>query len=423
MRYSQLLEKLRGQLPTDKPVYVGYSGGLDSSLLLRMACDATDGQQVIAIHCNHGISTNADNWQKFCELQASNHNAQLVVEHLDFSDGFSEAAGREARYRVFASHMAEGAVLLLGHHANDQAETVLFRLFRGTGLRGLAGIPATRAFAGGTLIRPLMALTRANIEKIAREKGIDWVEDESNQADQFDRNYIRLKLLPVVLERWPRAISAISRAAGFLRDDIALLDDFADELLVRVDYLKHEQIDVVASLDLTQLSKLPGRQQSLVLKRFLSRSLGLVPEALNAGEALTQFLDSKADADPVYMLDGKELRRFNLRLFLLHSVEKKAVDEQQERRWSGRAPLVLENGVLSLTQGAPDEFVVRFRSGGERLKPEGRRHSQTLKKLMQEYRIEPWIRDQIPLIYQGERLIAVGDRIFCTEHRFEWVRK
>lgn len=424
MSYAQLLEKLRRQLPADKPVYIGYSGGLDSSLLLRMASEATDdGQQVIAIHCNHGVSPNADHWQKFCELQSGNQNIQLVVEHLDFSGGFSEAAGRDARYRVFASHMSEGSVLLLGHHADDQAETVLFRLFRGTGLRGLVGIPATRAFAGGTLIRPLMALTRAKIEKIAREKGIDWVEDESNQTDRFDRNFIRLKLLPVLLERWPRAISSIQRTSEFLRDDIALLDDYADELLVRVDYRKNEQVDVIASLDLVQLSKLPVRQKVLVLKRFLSSSLDKVPETLNAGEILTQFLDSKADAEPAYTLDDKELRRFNQRLFLLRDTPKKAVIEQQGLRWNGHAPLVLENGILSLTQGAPDEFIVRFRSGGERLKPEGRKHSQTLKKLMQEYRIEPWIREQIPLVYQGDRLIAVGDRIFCTEHRFEWARK
>lgn len=422
MSYAQLLEKLRWQLPADKPVYIGYSGGLDSSLLLKMACEATNGKQVVAIHCNHGVSPNTDRWQKFCEHQASNLNTQLVVEHLRFPDGFSEATGREARYRVFASHMSEGAVLLLGHHADDQAETVLFRLFRGTGIRGLAGIPATRAFASGTLIRPLMDLTRAKIEKIAREQSIDWVEDESNQSDRFDRNYIRLKLLPAVLERWPRAISSIQRATDFLRDDIALLDDFADELLGRVDYRKNEQIDVIADLDLDLLSKLPVRQQSLVLKRFLLKCLGLVPEALNIGEALSQFLDSKADTEPVYALGDNELRRFNSRLFLLPSDRHKLISEQ-ERRWDGRAPLVLENGVLSLTYGAPDEFVVRFRSGGERLKPEGRRHSQTLKKLMQEYRIEPWIRDQIPLIYQGDQLIAVGDRIFCTEHRFEWARK
>jgi len=421
MSYSQLLEKLREQLPADTSVYVGYSGGLDSSLLLRMACDATIGQQVVAIHCNHGISPNADNWQIFCEDQAAELNVQLVVEHLDFPGGFSEADGREARYRVFASHMPEGAVLLLGHHADDQAETVLFRLFRGTGLRGLAGIPATRAFANGVLIRPLMTLTRADIEKIARKQGIEWIEDESNLTDAYDRNYIRLEVLPAIRRRWPRAISSIHRTSGFLRDDIALLDDFADELLARLDYQKKAQLDVIASLDLQLLSELSERQKPLVLKRFLFMNLGLVPEALNVEEALSQFLASKADSGPVYALGNTELRRFHSRLFLLHA--QKEQESLQERQWDGRAPLVMTNAVLSMVAGSPENFIVCFRSGGERLKPEGRQRSQTLKKLMQEYRIEPWVRDQIPLIYQGKHIIAVGDRIFCTEHRFEWVRK
>jgi tRNA(Ile)-lysidine synthase len=418
--YQQLINQLREQLPTGKPVYVGYSGGLDSSLLLQAACDAFDDQPIIPVHCNHGVHPESGNWQKFCEQQASRLNTRLVVEQLDFPRGFTEAAGREARYRVFASHMEEGSVLLLGHHADDQAETVLFRLFRGTGMRGLAGIPVSRKFASGSILRPLMGYSRKMIEAMAREKQVDWIEDSSNKDDAYDRNYIRNKVLPVILARWPNLVPAIQQLSGYLRDELILLEDYADELLKRLDYRKNEQIDVVASLDLQELSTLPDRQKTLVIRRFLSRDHES-PESLNLDEILTQFLSAKADAEPRYPLGDKELRRFNQRLFLLKAQGESA--PEQERTWDGRAPLVMSNGILRLLKGSPDSFVVRFRSGGERLKPEGRKHSQTLKKLMQEYHIEPWLRHQIPLIYQGETLIAVGDRIHCTGHRFEWVRK
>jgi tRNA(Ile)-lysidine synthase len=421
VNYQQLIKHIQVQLPDDGPVYVGYSGGLDSSLLLRAVCDAVLNQQVIAIHCNHGVNPEAGQWQQFCEQQATSLNAQLVVEKLDFPQGFSETAGREARYEVFASHLKEGSVLFLGHHADDQAETVLFRLFRGTGLRGLTGIPQTRKFASGTIVRPLMSLSRSEIEAMAREAKVEWVNDASNQDDAYDRNYIRHNLLPIIIKRWPNLIHSIGKLSDHLEDEVKLLDDYADELLNHLDVKNNGQIDVIASLDLTALSRLQARQQSLALKRFLSIHLDVLPESLNLSEILAQFLSSSADAEPLYELGDQELRRFNQRIYLLEA--QKPGNTEQDRPWDGRAPLVVANGILRLLEGPPENFVVRFRSGGERLKPEGRNHSQTLKKLMQEYQIEPWLRHQIPLIYQGDKIIAVGDRIHCTEHRFEWVRK
>ena len=408
-------------MPTNQPVYVGYSGGLDSSLLLHAVCDALDNQRVMAIHCHHGISPEADRWQKFCESQAQQLNIQLVVERLNFPDGFTEAQGRKARYKVFANHMQEGGLLLLGHHADDQAETVLFRLFRGTGTRGLAGIPAERVFARGTLIRPLIGRTKSELENMARAQAIEWIEDESNENQTFDRNFLRHRLLPVVQKRWPNAITSILRTADRLRQDVGLLDDFADELLVRVDFENKGAGDVLASINVEKVAALSKSQQSLLLRRFMSVSLGSIPEALNTDEVLSQFVLAKPDAEPFFPLGETELRRFHSRLFLLRTQEK--VAPEQDRQWNGRAPLDLSGGTLSLAKGDPGDFTVRFRSGGERLKPEGRKHSQTLKKILQEYAVEPWIRDRIPLIYQDDQIIAVGDRIFCTEHRFEWVRK
>jgi len=422
MSYSQLLEQIVNQLPTtNKPVYVGFSGGLDSSLLLHAVCDVLDNHRVVAIHCNHGISPDADQWQKFCEHQAQKLKIQLVVERLHFPNGFSEVEGRDARNKVFSSHMQEGALLLLGHHADDQAETVLFRLFRGSGARGLAGIPAERDFVRGTLIRPLITHPKSDLKEIALAQGIEWIEDESNKDQSFDRNYIRHKLLPYVQSRWPNAIKSILLSAKRLRQDIGLLDDFADELLARVDYIGENASDVIGSMDIEKVGMLPAPQQSLLLRRFLFVNLGMIPEALNAEEALSQFILSKPDSEPLYLLGKTELRRFQARLYLLPA--QKNMAPEQARPWNGKAPLDLAGGTLSLIKGEPEDFTVRFRSGGERLKPEGRKHSQTLKKILQEYSVEPWLRDRIPLIYQGGQLIAVGDRIFCTEHRFEWVRK
>jgi len=421
MNYSQLLEQIGSQLPKNKTVYVGYSGGLDSSLLLHAVCDVLDSRRIVPIHCNHGISPDADRWQKFCERQAQQLNINLIVVRLHFPNGFSEAEGRDARNKVFSSHIQEGAFLLLGHHADDQAETVLFRLFRGSGSRGLAGIPAERDFAKGTLLRPLITCQKSDLKKIALAQGIEWIEDESNKDQSFDRNYIRHKLLPYVQSRWPNAIKSIMLSAERMRQDIGLLDDFADELLARVDSSSENASEVIGSLDIEKLGMLPVSQQSLLLRRFLSVNLGMIPEAFNTEEALSQFVLAKPDSEPLYSLGKTELRRFQTRLYLL--VAQKKVALEQDRKWNAGTPLDLAGGTLCLIKGDPKDFTVRFRSGGERLKPEGRKHSQTLKKLLQEYSVEPWLRDRIPLIYQDNQLIAVGDRIFCTEHRFEWVRK
>lgn len=427
--FEELIQAIRSQLPEKVRILVGFSGGLDSSLLLHATAAAFPGSEILAIHCNHQVSPNADDWQEFCKQQAENLGVSFVVEKLGLTGGFTEEKGREARFKAFAKHMQtehrqiehrqKSSVLLLGHHADDQVETFLFRLFRGTGLKGLTGIDDRRVFTTGEIIRPLLAFSREQLEKIAIGQNLQWIEDDSNQDESFDRNFIRQALLPKIVERWPTAKRQIHNLVSHLRDDLELLNEYADGLIAQSDLKEHED---QRSLSLEELKKLELKQQRLALRRLLHLETGIQPNAGDIEEICKQVILSSFDAEPCLVFNGLEIRRFKSRLYLMPvSMDKVSCEEEIE--WDGLAPLYLEGlGELSLVSGEPGPFIVRFRQGGERAKPLGRDHSQTLKKLFQEYNIEPWLRPKLPLIYLGDQIISVADRIPCSEHQFGFRR-
>lgn len=401
-------EQLRTYLP---PVaspsaiwWIGFSGGLDSTVLLHALTQLALPVQLRAVHINHQISPNANAWQTqcadFCAQYAVPFHAEKVrVENA--GKGIEDAA-RAIRYAVFEKNLAPNDVLFTAHHANDQAETLLLRLLRGTGPRGLASMAAVRALGAGLLVRPLLHFSRADLEAYARVHQLQWVEDESNLDDDYDRNFLRNQVMPQLQDRWPEFKRKWQQTAELCAQQEAIIEEIAREDLHRAAPLAAR---VGQSIELEALRKLsPARQQNLL--RFWLRSLHYTtPEQLHWQQIEQQIIHGREDAQTRVSWGNVALQTYRQRLYLL-PVQLPDMQLQFELAPSHTSP--------RLKADLPD-VQIRYRIGGERCKPAGRAHSQTLKKLLQDYGLEPWLRDTVPLVFSGDYLVAVGDLWVCAD--------
>jgi len=369
-----------------KRIVVGLSGGVDSVVLLHALSTAA---KVRAVHVHHGLSPNADAWARFCRRLCKRLGVPLTVRRVTLAKR-SEAAAREARYGVFRG--IDFDVLALAHQLDDQAETVLMRLLRGAGVQGAGAMRPVTRFSGGTLARPLLETSRESILAYAREQRLDWIEDESNASDAFARNFIRLRIAPLLAERYPRWREALARAARH----------FSERQL--------------------------GEKQ--LLREFLaSRSLKAPSEA-----KLVEMLKQLGSAGPRTLIehDGARLRLYRGQVRL----DGKAKGEFQPVAWRGERQLELPalGGELRFRRAKGRGIDPRFakgltiglRSGGERLQLDARRPRRTLKNLFQEAGVPPWERERLPMLYRGGELVwapglGVDVRFQSAKNSSGWV--
>lgn len=432
------------ELPvTPRRLLVAYSGGLDSTVLLHLlsrvhSLFASQSSQLTrssnvaqqlettivieAIHVNHNLSANASQWQEHCETQCETLNIPIYVESVVITVAGKglEAAARQARYMAFEKHLDDETVLLTAHHADDQAETLLFRLARGTGLHGLSGIQRYRRLGDGIIARPLLTISRDDLERYAEQYKLSWVDDESNEDKNFSRNYIRHAVIPILNKRWPKTVVQFSASANHMADSQFLLNEYLQHDFIACDR-KTERVGESISLHALQAFSL--NKQAHILRYWLELLECKLP-SMAVLEQIKNLLTAQSDAIPTVKLDLFDMRRFNNRLFLLpksfiYSLDAARVSasyvlsENQNLYLPGDFCLSFKRMERSFVRGDTPSlsasFHIRFRQGGERARPQGRQHSQTLKKLLQEYKLEPWLRDIVPLIYRGDDLVAVGD--------------
>jgi tRNA(Ile)-lysidine synthase len=406
-------------------ILVGLSGGMDSVLLLKLLSEQIDSKLIEAVHINHGLSDNADQWQQFAEDYCRQLGVGFYTEKVQLvvSGEGIEAAAREARYSVFESRLKKDGLLFLAHHADDQVETVVYRLLRGSGSKGLAGMPESRPLGLGQLIRPLLAYSKEAIHREAGDRALKWIEDESNIDDRFDRNYIRNHIIPVIAKRWPEYPQAIMHSAGLSDQADQLSRALALEDLTRLD-LSEERAGWSISLDgLSGLSVL--RQKNLL--RYWSEIKKLpAPSSKIINEILSSVVAARQDASPEVIWQTQCWARFQNRLYLLRC-QHKHTKQTQSIQWDMQHPLILADKSRLDVQhvkgsglvAAADSVEVCYRQGGERCKPQGRGRSTSLKKLLLEYQLPPWLRDRVPLFYVQDQLVAVGDLWVCEG----WVAK
>jgi tRNA(Ile)-lysidine synthase len=388
---------------------VGYSGGLDSSVLLHLLAGLRESAvfTLSAVHIHHALSPQADFWAQHCAQVCRELGVPLEVhrvEVLPVGEGL-EAAARAARYRVF--EQIDTDFLVLAHHQDDQAETVLLQLLRGAGLKGLAAMPEVRPLAGKqSLLRPLLAATRAEITAWATDRGLGWIEDESNTDVRIARNALRQEVFPRLTEHFLDATRTLTQAAGRFAEAALLLDALAD--------LDGREAISADGLALPLLSALPEPRARNLLRHFLALSgVEIHQEALH--EALRQLLTARPDAQVLVNFGSCSLRRY--RHWAVLERQRPRPESPSALTWQGESRVELgEAGCLSF-QATTGEGVnlmrgnvsIRFRSGGERLRPGVERPRRTLKNLLREAGIPAWQREALPLVYIDEKLAWVAN--------------
>lgn len=397
--------------------WIAYSGGVDSHVLLHLLAQLRATKKNIpplsVIHINHQLNPSAAAWAEHCQAVCAQLGIECIVETVavvrNSGDGI-EAAARSARYAAFERHVQENELLLQAHHRDDQIETLLLRLLRGSGIRGLAAIPITRSLGNGQLLRPLLNTSRAEILDYALRHQLQWIEDDSNANPQFDRNFLRLTVLPQIAERWPAYRSTLARVSEQAREAEQLFDALAAQDFAAAN-MPVGALSVVACLALE-----PARRRNLL--RYWLQQLQLPLPTREQLLQLDSILSARIDAEPCVQWSGAEIHRFRDGLYAMPTLP--AVPQVIDESWRPAAECSIQGlGVLRtqhlLGQGlrADCDYRIRSRRGSERCKPLGRAHSQTLKKLLQEYSVPPWLRDRLPLIYCGDQLAAVADLWVC----------
>lgn len=393
---------------------VALSGGLDSVVLLHLALawqrQRLQPHTLRAIHVNHGLQSQSNSWasvcQQICDRLAVPLDIVPVAVQGDSGKGLEDAA-RDARYAAFERNLRSGEALLLGHHADDQAETQLYRMMRGSGLAGFAAMPECRLLGQAQLYRPLLSQTRQALAELARESDLLWIEDPSNANDHYDRNYLRNRVLPILKRRWPDASERMERNARHGREAVMLLNELAEMDAACIVEASTGDLLLEPLLELSE-----PRQRNFI--QWWLRTSGLPPlgekQLLNA---LPEFLAARTDGAAGISGSGFVIRRYNGRAMVLnqallaHRPESTLWQPPGELSW-GAGQLVAERsegeGLVPFGSG----FTVRSRQGGEHIVlASGQR--QPLKKWLQGRRIPPWERAALPLVWQADVLVAVGD--------------
>lgn len=404
--------------------WIALSGGLDSCVLLHALAVLGLPVNLRALHINHQISPNASRWQAHCEELCATLGIAFTavkVEVKNTGRGIEDAA-REARYQVFGQYLQAGDYMFTAHHADDQAETLLLRLLRGTGPRGLAAMAQARPFAAGILYRPLLSFTRSQLEVYAEAHGLQWVTDESNSDDHYDRNYLRNQVIPLLRERWPAFTGKWQQTAELCAANEALVEELATQDLLLAG-LQPELVGTSVSLNyLAGLSL--GRRHNL-LRNWL-RGQGLsTPEQAHLKQFEQQILRGRQDAETRVDWGNVSLRVYRERVYALPLADLPQIPVaapafgQQMALGGGYQLLATPGSALnkSCLQADLPHLQIRFRQGGERCRPAGRAHSQTLKRLLQDYGVAPWLRESLPLVYSGEQLVAVADLWICEGYQ------
>ncbi|WP_119719080.1 tRNA lysidine(34) synthetase TilS [Cognatilysobacter tabacisoli] len=393
---------------------VGFSGGLDSTVLLHLLADDADARArgLRALHVHHGLHAEADRWAEACAATCVALDVPLTtvrVAVVPDGDG-PEAAARAARHAAFAEALREDEVLALAQHRDDQAETFLLRALRGSGVDGLAAMRRWQAIGALRVWRPLLDVDREALLAYATHHRLAWSEDPSNADDAFDRNFLRQRVLPLLRERWPHAGAALAQSAAHCADAAALLADEDAHALARLRTLDPHAISR------TGLPGLPAPRRARVLRAWIAE-LALPPLPARGVEAIERdLIHARADADARFAWHGAEVCAW--RDLLRAGRVRAPLPPHWQARWDGRTPLPLPDGGLLALDGVEallEPVTVRTRAGGERIALPGRDHSHALKHVLQDLGVPPWERAHLPLVVDARGDVqAAGDLVYAA---------
>jgi len=438
------------------PLVIAYSGGVDSQVLLyalaSLKAKALLKNTITVCHVNHGLSENAQQWQAFATQQCQQVNLPLVVFQVDIqaqAQQSLEALARDARYNSLQSTSLSSSIILTGHHSDDQAETFLLALKRGSGLKGLSAMVAETQQGKDLLVRPFLAISRAQIIEYANAHNLTWVEDESNVDTRFDRNFIRQKVMPLITKRWPSMVNTINRSSDHCREGQLLLDELAAEDLIlcqqhTVTNSKNAKTSKILSVK--ALQQLSTARFNNLIRYFLAHNRCLMPSTEQLNQ-LKQQLNASSDKNPAVKVGENYFRRYKSALYLTEnfkdisdwSVELKTLNRNQEielpdnlgklqfsvnqpkRNKDQQSEVEVrqsDSKHLLITLPSINSHVsIRFSHNNPTCLPDYRNHSRPLKKVLQELNIPPWQRKRIPFLYYDGVLVAAIGYFVCKKNK------
>ncbi|MFT4938793.1 MAG: tRNA(Ile)-lysidine synthase [Paraglaciecola sp.] len=415
---------------------VAYSGGLDSHVLLHAMASLREqfGFSLAAIHIHHGLSQNADLWQLHCEQVCSElavplQSARVKVQKA--SRQSLEALARELRYQKLTELAPQYSVVMLAQHQDDQLETVLLQLKRGAGPKGLAGMANQWSAVAKDdsllteYLRPMLDVSQKQILAYAKTHKLSWQEDESNQNIDFERNFLRHQVLPILTERWPELAGSVSRSARLCAQQQELLDEIS---LQKLSDLRSSN----NSLDINKLLLLSDAWQLQVVRVWLAEQQIQSPSQAVLEQLKAELFEASDDANPIIRWQDWQFRRFYQQLYVLAiSADLSGVTIP----WDGQASIVLPQGLGQLVfqpctdiNIKPDikpclldknagEINIRFGGYGDKFKPAGQANSKPLKQWFKVWKIPPWERNRIAIIVQNSlvKALLVDNKLLLAE--------
>ncbi|MCJ8320555.1 MAG: tRNA lysidine(34) synthetase TilS [Colwellia sp.] len=442
-----------------RPIVVAYSGGIDSQVLLhalsQLKLKNLLSNELSVCHINHGLSRNSRTWQqaaeKFCQ-QLSLPIQVFEVNVKEVAGESLEALAREARYKALKAYAANNALIVTGHHLDDQSETFLLALKRGAGLKGLSAMAETvklhfsSPLASTTepseqlLVRPLLNVPRKEIDSYALAHKLTWVEDESNEDLRFDRNFIRHQIMPLLTNRWPAMLTTIKRSSEHCQEGQLLLTELAQQDLANCQLSP-------SSLSVYELTQLSSARFNNLIRYFLEINQCLMPSTKQLQQIQWQLL-AASDKSPEIKVSSYWLRRFKGALIITPDYQNLLTWQHQFSIGSlknSKKIIKLPDGLGQLCfeldindgnnqQSCNDEFgivqylkapesaqqiTIRFSHDNPKCLPDFRQHSRELKKVLQELNIAPWQRKRIPFIYYNNVLVSAVGYFICKEYLAE----
>lgn len=428
-RKSNLADTVAAQLapllPARSQILIGLSGGMDSVVLLHLLHELSFRYdwQLSALHVHHGISPNADAWADFCAELCARHAVSLHVERVDIAllrDEYGiEAAARKLRHAAFSRQDCD--FVALAHHADDQAETMLLQLMRGAGVKGAAAMPMFKpaTVQAPATLRPLLNIPRGALQAYAVQHELRWVEDESNADESYPRNFLRHRLLPVLEQEFPAYRATLARSAQHFAEAADLLDVLAKQ--------DGAQAFDGVTLQVEALRRLSPQRAKNLLRYFLHRQGALLPQAAQLNDMLRQLCDAREDAAVCVDFGDWQVRRYQGAGHVLAALPE--FDAHLVLPWCGETklpwpalnrslvfkPMPGQGIALEKMRRAP--VTLRLRNGGESLRPHCRAATRSLKNLLQEHHVPPWLRERLPLLYCGDELVCVAGVAVAAEYQ------
>ncbi|WP_298940513.1 tRNA lysidine(34) synthetase TilS [uncultured Psychromonas sp.] len=413
---KRLPEKAVNETPR---LIVALSGGVDSVVLLHLLANFKKhhpAYSVLAHNVNHGLSDNAEHWGLFCAELCQKLNVPFIsstVKIENKSRSSLEALARDARYQCFKDNMLKNDVILTGHHQDDQLETLLLALKRGSGSTGLQGIRSTQSFFNGHLVRPLLIFSRQALVDYAEFHQLQWIEDESNQDIDFDRNFIRHQISPLLIQRWPAMAQSASRTAQLCQEQQTLLNEVAQQDLGQclVKRLSCQTLDIASLAAFSSV-----RRNNII--RFWLKSNGLqYPSSKQLTILWEEVALADVDKQPKLQLVSNTICRYQEALYIVPMQSIKTLEAPVT--WLGESFLWLDEERLGVDFSKVDPAVAKQHHVQCCLRqhldakltclPEGRNKARSIKKLLHEYQVPPWLRDHVVFILVDNQLTeAVG---------------